>query len=52
VLDDKEFTDVTDYHYLSRPEKYAEGVRKASLLIRKTKQSSIDSRANTYFYGK
>jgi hypothetical protein len=52
VLEDKELTDAPDYHYLSRPERYAEAVRKASHFVRKLKGSFQEGRAHSYFYGK
>jgi Acyl-coenzyme A oxidase N-terminal len=53
VLDDTELTDAPDYHYLSRPEKYAEAVRKASHVVRKiTGKEMKEGRAHSYFYGK
>ena len=50
ACEDKALTEAPDYHFLSRPEKYNEAVRKAGHYIQ-TLKGRVD-RADSYFYGK
>jgi len=51
-MQDVELRKGPDYHYLSRPERYSEGVRKASHFIRCVRDKTLDGRVNTYYFGK
>lgn len=51
VCEDKALTECPDYHFLSRPEKYNEAVRKAGHYIQRLKERSLQNRADAYFYG-
>ena len=50
ALKEKEFTEGPDYNFLSRPEKYDRGVKKAVHYIRKIKELDLQSPADQYFY--
>jgi len=41
-----------DYSYLSRPDRYAEAVRKASRFINFVRDKTLDGRIDTYYFGK
>lgn len=51
ACNDKSLTEAKDYHFLSRPEKYNEAVRKAGHYMRMLKEKSLENRADAYFYG-
>jgi len=52
AIQDKELHKGPDYHYLSRPERYSEAVRKASCFIRCIHDKTLNGRIDTYYFGK
>jgi len=52
AIDDKELSKSPDYHYLSRVQRYSEGVRKASHFISFVRDKTLDGRIDTYYFGK
>jgi len=52
AIQDRELHKTPDYHYLSRPERYSEGVHKASRFIRFVRDKTLDGRIDTYYFGK
>jgi len=52
AIQDRELHKGPDYHYLSRPERYSEGVRKASHFIRYIRDKTLDGIIDTYYFSK
>ena len=50
ALKEKIFTEGPDYSFLSRPEKYDRGVKKAVHYIRKIKELDLMSPADQYWF--
>ena len=51
AIQDKELHKGPDYHYLSRQERYSEGVRKASHFIRCIRDTTLDGLIDRYYFG-
>ena len=52
AIQDRELGKSPDYHYLSRVQRYSEGVRKASRFISFVRDKTLDGRIDTYYFGK
>ena len=50
VTEDKEFTKGRPYTYISRPDKYAEGLRKAVHYMKKVDELDLQNPADSFFY--
>ena len=51
AIQDSELHKGPDYHYLSRPERYSEGVRKASHFVSCVRDKTLDGRIDAYYFG-
>ena len=52
ALQDRELNKSPDYHYLSREQRYSEGVRKASRFISLVRDKTLNGRIDTHYFGK